>query len=461
MGFGHITIQPDIPINGSQPIIPIFNALNPVMVGNEPSVIPVGTELWLFVGGIGGTGDDTKFYKADNAACSNWDPQNSDNPVISGVRYNSVIKVGAIYYMFGLYAAGGHSYTTASLYYWTSPDGITWTIGNSGNPILTRSSDVASIYYSLWNATVCKVGSRWHLIIECGTQAMTNANCVAGYSYTDDLDTGFDTNRVTTGVLTRVGNAHLEYIAERNAFLLIHGKLIDWPDISGDVRWDIKASRAYLDNDLTKPETWLESQALLVSYNMKHTADPTICSMPAGKTYKLCMLFNYDQGSIYQTWLNMSMVDLFDSVESPILPNCAALAVMTSDMTAITTGTPTKVIIDRIIYDSNGDFDIANNRYVVKRPGWYNITGSNRWDAADQKSYLSSIYVNGSKKIDGFVPGSGTANINAPATITLFLGVGDYIELYAWHNKGSDATIYGCTAGGNIYYTFLSVMLIK
>jgi len=109
-------------------------------------------------------------------------------------------------------------------------------------------------------------------------------------------------------------------------------------------------------------------------------------------------------------------------------------------------GTPKKVTFNRINFDTNSEWDVVNNRFVVKEAGYYLLVGQLQW--ANYKSLGSMMFYR------NYVPGSsppvGEAlliimSINTQAlyltgTTINYLNVGDYIEVWG---LASNAISYG------------------
>ena len=113
----------------------------------------------------------------------------------------------------------------------------------------------------------------------------------------------------------------------------------------------------------------------------------------------------------------------------------------------ITSGVITKVQLNAEYYDANSEFDIVTNyRYTASQTGDYYIFGGVGQNGQTGTSVIWTpyIYKNGSELIRGsqttdygvsyWFPVGG---LITPLTAT------DYIELYIFHNKGTDADING------------------
>lgn len=108
---------------------------------------------------------------------------------------------------------------------------------------------------------------------------------------------------------------------------------------------------------------------------------------------------------------------------------------------SVTVGSATKVALNVLVFSSQTQVDITNNRITVTKNGYYLVNatlglGSNASDSA----YQVLIYQNGasaaSVKCELGIVSGGTA---LPITAVLKLSQGDYIELFGSYSAGSTA----------------------
>ena len=105
-----------------------------------------------------------------------------------------------------------------------------------------------------------------------------------------------------------------------------------------------------------------------------------------------------------------------------------------------TTATPAKVAFNAVSHDRHTEWDGATNfRYTAVRPGYYRISSTVYWASAALDHWVS-IYKGGaafSKIIKG-----GVANDNMTSIAdTLFLDIGEYIEIWVSQASGGDKNI--------------------
>ena len=105
--------------------------------------------------------------------------------------------------------------------------------------------------------------------------------------------------------------------------------------------------------------------------------------------------------------------------------------------------TLTKIQLDAETFDIDGEFDpVTNYRFTTKKAGYYSIFGSLQINGGTNKQYKLFIYKNGAScaetlvlsNLDGYWHTLTISNI-------VYLAVGDYIELYCWHDYGAVRSI--------------------
>ena len=130
--------------------------------------------------------------------------------------------------------------------------------------------------------------------------------------------------------------------------------------------------------------------------------------------------------------------------------NTPAFSVWLDSTQAVANATATKIIFNDEDYDTDSAFDTSNGRFTVPtgEAGKYVFTCSvQEPDMTDGKYFWVRWYVNGSatKTIGGTVRyqgwtqnfASASANLNMSAVCQIDLSVGDYVELYMYHNRGT------------------------
>jgi hypothetical protein len=107
-------------------------------------------------------------------------------------------------------------------------------------------------------------------------------------------------------------------------------------------------------------------------------------------------------------------------------------------------GTPKKVTFNYVNFDTNSEWDVANNRFVVKEAGYYLLVGQLQW--ANYKSKVGSMmfYRNyGLPGGDALLINLGSdayIGVYITGTTISYLNVGDYVEMWG---LASTAVSYG------------------
>ena len=132
-----------------------------------------------------------------------------------------------------------------------------------------------------------------------------------------------------------------------------------------------------------------------------------------------------EDGTIFNTWI--SRVKAYLSGGNQTIPS----------------GVETKVELNAESYDEQGEFDpTTNHRFTAKKAGYYLIIGSVLYNTPTaDKRYMAIIKKNGgSISLFSVIPSVSDA-IWPQTQVIEYLDVGDYIELFTYHNKGSDDVV--------------------
>ena len=120
----------------------------------------------------------------------------------------------------------------------------------------------------------------------------------------------------------------------------------------------------------------------------------------------------------------------------------------------------TKAQYNAEYWDTNNDFDKDTNyRFTVSVAGRYHMGAYIILDNTGDQSYLRvSIYKNGSEQgtnangLNGITESSGTTPHQCNVTTNIDCAVGDYFEVYIYHNHGSSRDWR--TEYGNVFYAY-------
>lgn len=112
-----------------------------------------------------------------------------------------------------------------------------------------------------------------------------------------------------------------------------------------------------------------------------------------------------------------------------------------------------KILLDSTTYDSAGMFDSTNHRIYIRVPGFYTVLFNLSTGTAITGRLFPSVYKNGSEIIRGMEAALEASGANSrPGGDVPELAVGDYLELYAYQNTGTDSVFVNIPA-----ITFLTV----
>ena len=97
-----------------------------------------------------------------------------------------------------------------------------------------------------------------------------------------------------------------------------------------------------------------------------------------------------------------------------------------------------KLLLTVVDHDTNNDFDVVNNRFIVPKVGIYQISYSAKLEIySGAGSFISAIYINGvlagGYEICHDISETTGQSANSGCDIQL-LNKNDFIELYVWHN---------------------------
>tara|TARA_Y100000034_G_C6721613_1_gene319278 strand:- start:20 stop:484 length:465 start_codon:yes stop_codon:yes gene_type:complete len=112
---------------------------------------------------------------------------------------------------------------------------------------------------------------------------------------------------------------------------------------------------------------------------------------------------------------------------------------LTSAQTVSTSGKH-KILWDSEIYDTLNEF--ASNKYTATVAGVYLLTTTLQYaDMGDKKDMTAEIWINNSVKAS-FDHKSSSANYESVAcTVTAYLSISDYVEVFTDHAHGSDRDV--------------------
>ncbi|MGA2669954.1 MAG: DUF2341 domain-containing protein [Dehalococcoidia bacterium] len=224
---------------------------------------------------------------------------------LSNVMRIFVLKEGSTYYLFGHQGSSGYG----DLYLYSSTNKTTWTIMNSGNPVLHAVS--SGMYKYIWNIGVVVIGSTWHMFIECGSQSSQSDVGVA-YSYSTLADLNWDTHRTATAIIPGASNCQPVYVPDRNAILL----MTTYRALVTDY-WDINAFHASVSDDLSLAASWTQCRNFSIKYPAIHSTDPHLVVAGDAFDYNIVISYLYNQGDggNRQACIDLSLDDFYDAIQ--------------------------------------------------------------------------------------------------------------------------------------------------
>ena len=107
--------------------------------------------------------------------------------------------------------------------------------------------------------------------------------------------------------------------------------------------------------------------------------------------------------------------------------------------------TETKVTYEAERFDTNNDFDLANNRFTPTVPGKYYLTTAMIWLSTDDEAALQVIFFrNGLVFKEHFIRASGTASQGLTYSALIDAnGSTDFFEVFVQHNAATSKQISG------------------
>lgn len=142
------------------------------------------------------------------------------------------------------------------------------------------------------------------------------------------------------------------------------------------------------------------------------------------------------------------------------LMNARARAYLSTAMANITSAAYTKVTLNAETYDPGSNFDSTTNyRFTAPVSGYYHIRGQVMFSnvTVADKLFIGSIYVNGASVADDYKHNSAAQSICVQPSCIVYLGAGDYIELYGRQDTGVNTV----SILNNSKYTFLEVAFMS
>ena len=207
-------------------------------------------------------------------------------------RFSYVLNYNNILYCFA--NQGG------SIFLEKSTDGVNWTLMNNGNSVLDSETDINSLYHFVWNVAVdVDDNGVWQMFIESSD---FTGNSYAGLTHSTATMNGdlieFNTNKSATFVIPEAGSPYVRNVPGKG-LLLFYGKMDE------NFWWSVAAG-TFVNNIFTE-----DSNFKIGAPNI-HVCDPHALQLEDGRTL---MSMSFDQDSTYLAYSNMSLEQIFDSLD--------------------------------------------------------------------------------------------------------------------------------------------------
>jgi len=95
----------------------------------------------------------------------------------------------------------------------------------------------------------------------------------------------------------------------------------------------------------------------------------------------------------------------------------------------------TKLAFNALHQDYSNEFNTSLNRFIVKKSGWYLITGGVGISSAPVGTTVNlMVYINGARDLDigSFSPSGAVGGLSVYGSGSLYIPAGSYVELYAY-----------------------------
>jgi hypothetical protein len=126
------------------------------------------------------------------------------------------------------------------------------------------------------------------------------------------------------------------------------------------------------------------------------------------------------------------------------------LAVYRAANLVLASGTLTTISWDTILADNaDGNWSAANpSRLTALKAGWYTFNARILYpaNATGQRTFQWAVNGNTVAREDHNAPSNAASNVAFSSSVTVYLAVGDYLELKVSQNSGASLTVAGATA---------------
>jgi len=221
-------------------------------------------------------------------------------------RFPYTLKRNNLYYTFGL--------KDNAIYVYESVNGYDYIPFNSGNPILTKSTDKTSIWYNIWNVgVVIDDNNIMHVLVECGPEEIGQEKvCLSYVQCAFNNDMNLDVVKTEDIFISGGGNPYLYYDAETREIMIIYGMLNNsFNDLNAAHWWVASAIYSIDSKTLTRTD-----EKLSFGNPDIHVCDPHLAEfVDTTGTVKTMLIFSYDQNTVYSMIVDSSLKDIYKSIK--------------------------------------------------------------------------------------------------------------------------------------------------
>lgn len=147
-------------------------------------------------------------------------------------------------------------------------------------------------------------------------------------------------------------------------------------------------------------------------------------------------------GYALKTWVQ-ALLDTTIAALLVLIRGPRFLAYRTTSTQTIPTGTPTKVQLNAVQFDTYSAWNAGLYRFVVPRTGSYQINYSVgfRPSLSADKKYFAFVRVNNDGRSLAILHSSHNDYMGAGNAILQSLAINDYVELWCYHNSGGNVNL--------------------
>lgn len=148
-----------------------------------------------------------------------------------------------------------------------------------------------------------------------------------------------------------------------------------------------------------------------------------------------------------------------NGVDSPQLTTTVATgfqstvrAYLATPSQSIATTVYVKIQLNAVDFDLLSEYDMTTYRFTAAATGYYEVTGSIYWTTVIGLAFYSvRIFKNGNLISTGGALGQRAFDVISSVTDLVQLNAGEYLELFAFQDAGTDQTVQGSPTPGTFF----------